>query len=314
MFGRLSFGLALSRAGATRLSFGFADGALPPGVALSRASAAHYRDASGVWTVAAVDAPRFSYRWNGSAFVMGGLMIEAAATNLVLQSRDLNAAIWTKSGVTASANRLTETAVLGDHRTNQAVSYNSGDSYCLSVEASDVAGSPKRYLVLLLAAAAFGGANRFAKFDLATGTVTYVVGGATAGIEPIGAGRWMCWIASVASATIAASGQLRIDNAAGSSLANYTGDIAAAIDISDVQIEVGTRPTSRIPTTTAPIARAADAVTINWGSRGVSDGTITVRYVFADGSAQQVVTTIASGLSAVPTPLNRSTVGRIEKV
>lgn len=245
---------------------------------------------------------------------MGGLLVEAAATNLALQSRDLSNASWVKSNLTATATRLNETAVLSDHRIDQIGSYVSGESYCFSVEASEVSGSPKRYLTLRLASAIFGGANRYAKFDLSSGTVTYFASGVVAGIEAAGAGKWLCWITAMATVTTSAGAQIRLDNVSGSSLANYTGDIAAALDISEIQVEIGTRPTSRIPTTTTTVTRAADAVTVNWGSRGVADGAITVRYVFADGTAQQVASAIAAGLSAIPTPLNRSTVDRIEEV
>jgi hypothetical protein len=44
---------------------------------------------------------------------------------------------------------------------------------------------------------------------------------------------------------------------------------------------------------------------LDWSSRGIADGSHTVRYTFDDATYQDVSTTVASGTATVPTNLNR---------
>ena len=77
------------------LSLDFSAGTMPTAVTFTRADStarATYIDASGyVKTVTAAGDPRFDY----TGGVAKGLLIEAAATNLLLRSQDLSAAAWT---------------------------------------------------------------------------------------------------------------------------------------------------------------------------------------------------------------------------
>lgn len=74
---------------------------LPTGVSLSRATTGTYFDASGVLQTAAINAPRFNYAWNGSAWVAKGLLSEEQRTNLYLQSGSpANQTITVASGTT----------------------------------------------------------------------------------------------------------------------------------------------------------------------------------------------------------------------
>ena len=287
--------------------------ALPTGATLTRASAGYYRDASGVWTSAATDVARFDHRWNGSAWVASGLLVEAAATNLALQSRDLSNASWTKAGGSATATRLTEDSSTGGHYVRQNISYVSGNTYCLSVEASEVSGSPKRYLTLAMGAGAFGGVTPIAKFDLDTGTVTHTSGGAAAIIEAAGPAKWLCTIYASCTSTVSAVADVRMHNVSNTTGLTYTGVGTGALNISEIQMEVGTSPTSRIPTTTTTVARSADIVTLDWAARNVADGSINVLYTFGNGATQAGSMTVASGVANIPAPLNRSAVARIDR-
>ncbi len=294
-------------------AFDYSAGALPVGASLTRASAGSYRNASGAWANAAADAARFSHRYTIEGWQLGGLLVEPAATNSLLYSQDLTNAAWQKTGATATAGRLTEDGSFGGHFISQAVNYTSGDTYCLSVEAAEVTSSPKRYLTLLLRAPAFGGVDRYAKFDLASGVVTYAVSGVTAGIEAAGPGKWRCWISATATATVSTGLQVRLNDTSGSGLQNYTGT-TGSLDITDMQLEVGSKPTSRIVTASAAATRAADVAVLDWGTRHVADGAITVRYSFDDGSTQDVVTTVATGKSTIPTNLNRAIIAKAERM
>jgi hypothetical protein len=60
--------------------------ALPTGVSLTRASTASKRDSSGVLQTAAIDAARFDYGWNGSAWAAKGLLAEPSRPNTIFSS------------------------------------------------------------------------------------------------------------------------------------------------------------------------------------------------------------------------------------
>ena len=141
----------------------------------------------------------------------------------------------------------------------------------------------------------------------------FVTADTSAGIESAGLGKWLCWISSLATADVVAISQIRVDNTSGSSLPVYTGDTAAGLNVSEIQVEIGTRPTSRIPTTTTTVARAADIATLDWAGRNVADGSINVLYTFGNGATQAGTMTVASGVANIPTPLNRSAVARIDR-
>lgn len=64
-------------------------------------------------------------------------------------------------------------------------------------------------------------------------------------------------------------------------------------------------PTSPISTDAVAATRAGDVLTLDWGGQGVANGTIAVRYMFDDRSIQTLATTIAGGVSVVPTTLAR---------
>lgn len=298
-------------------AFDFSTGSLPTGAALTRASTANYRNSTGVLTLAAVDVARFNYQYDTAtnAWTIGGILNEGAATNLALRSQDLTNASWIKSASTApSATRLVENNTSATHHAEQSIAVTSGQTYCLSVEAAEVGGSAKRYLGLLLPTAAFG-ANRFAKFDLATGSVTSLSAGVTAGMTAIGAGKWLCWIVATATATVTTTPRIHLVQTGTGTGFTYTGDAASTLDISNMQFEAGLAVTSRIITAGAAVTRAADVLVLDWfTSRHVPDGMITVRYTFSDLTTQDVAATVASGHSTVPTNLNRRTIRKVERV
>jgi hypothetical protein len=106
--------------------FNMLSGALDPRLVFTRASDAWYLDSDGLWKVAVTDQPRFDYNYKTpGAPVNRGLIIENAATNLCLWSRDLTNAAWVKTSVTAlkdqvgidgvvnSASRITATGANG---------------------------------------------------------------------------------------------------------------------------------------------------------------------------------------------------------
>lgn len=296
--------------------FSFAGGSLPAGASLTRSGDGWHRNSSGVVTLAGTDVARFDYRWDGAAWVLAGLLVEPAATNILLHSADISTG-WTKVAVTTpTATQLIETtATSTGHYVSQSVSFASGLAYAMSAYANEIVGSAKRYLTLILPSAAFG-AVRGAKFDLATGTVTYTTAGVSALIEAAGPGRWRCCIVATASASAAGVCHVRLsDVPATSATPTYTGDGTSGLEVADLQIEEGSKPTSPIVTGASAVTRNADALVLDWSTnRHVPDGAMTTRYAFDDASTQDVATTVASGTATVPTTLNRHAILSAQKI
>ncbi len=105
---------------------------IPPGFSLTRASTGTYFDSAGLLQTSAINAARGTYRYNGSSWVFDGTIIEAAATNLVTDVRDMTTSNWTRgatitvaqtgTGADGSANacsRLTGGAVAATNRVSQ---------------------------------------------------------------------------------------------------------------------------------------------------------------------------------------------------
>ncbi|WP_404372590.1 hypothetical protein AB5I39_06290 [Sphingomonas sp. MMS24-J45] len=294
--------------------FDFSRGVLPAGARLARASPATCYTASGAIVSVAADGARFDR--DPVTGALRGLLIEPAATNLFARSTDWSDGYWLKSGVAASASVLTETTINGAHSVRQATSdinYVAGQAISVSLIAAERSGSAKRYLAITLGTVpAFSGSS-FAIFDLANGAVT-VAANCNAAATPAGGGAWLC----VASATPvqATTGQqivVRL-NAASGAIASYVGDGTSGLSVTHVQIEAGATATSRIVTGATAETRAADVLTLDWRSRGVSDGAIGVRFGFDDGSSQDTSMTVASGIATVPVTLARRWITRVQKI
>lgn len=126
-------GVAAAIAGMT-LNWASSPGNLiPPGFSLTRTGGgATYYDSTGTLQTAAADTARGTYIYNGSAWVFDGTMIEAAATNLVTDVRDMTTVNWTRGatitvaltgtgadGTANSCSRLTGGAVAATNRASQ---------------------------------------------------------------------------------------------------------------------------------------------------------------------------------------------------
>ena len=299
-------------------AFDFTGGVLPDGATLARGSAATRVAAGGVVASVAAGAARFD--WDPVTLVPRGLLVEAAASNLLSYAVDLgNANGWTRSNVNVAANpavlapdgtvapRLIEQSGGTSTLDHASVSFVGGTTYCLSLYAREDPASAKRYLYLLLPAGPFGG-SVIGVFDLATGAITtngQVV--ASSFVDAGGGWRRVSMTATAASAGSATGARIRAATTA-STGATSGNDGVSGLFAWGVQLEQAGAPSSLVLTDAAPATRAADVLTLAWGSCGVADGAIVARVSFADGSSQDVAQTVSGGVATLPVPLARARV------
>ncbi len=303
----------VNRRGQRDTLFDFSGGVLPPGASLARGSAATCYDASGAIVSVAANGARFDR--DPVTGALRGLLIEPAGSNAVARSTDWTDSYWSMTGLSASAATLIETSASGVHSVRQAVGdigYTAGQAVSVSMIASERSGSAKRYLLVSMGTLAFSTLT-FAIFDLASGGVT-ASANCTAMTYPAGGGAWLCLVSATPAATAAAQQIILRFNTSATVIGTYTGDGTSGLNVTHLQVEAGSMATSRIVTGASAGTRAADVLTLDWRVRGVSDGTIGVRYGFDDGSSQDATMSVAGGTATVPVTLARRWLRRAQKI
>ena len=232
-----------------------------------RASTATYVTDAGAVATAAVDVPRFE----GNK-----LLLEAAATNLMLRSQEFDNAAWGKTNIdaptpnavaapdgTTTAETIAPTAASGTVLRYVIQSYTTAVNQAYTASVHVKVGTLASAGVALLFADQAGANFAYANFNLFTLAVpSVVIGGAT-------------WIAGAATVVELGNGWVRLSitattNTAHTSISHrvYLGSYAATADTTGTvhlwgaQFEAGSAPTSYIPTTTATVTRAADVYTL----------------------------------------------------
>jgi hypothetical protein len=84
------------------IGFDFGGGIMPLGASLTRASTGARTNSSGLIAWEAINTARFDFDPISRAAL--GILIEPAATNLMLQSQAFDSASWTKNGVSVTPN------------------------------------------------------------------------------------------------------------------------------------------------------------------------------------------------------------------
>jgi hypothetical protein len=189
------------------------------------------------------------------------ILSEPARTNVVLYSEEFDNAYWTKSGVIITANTTATTAPDGTFTadkfipdTNGAVTHNinrttglPSNAYTFSVFAK--AGEETTFSMWLVNAASIN-----AVFDLSTGTYT-ASSGSTASMTAFPNGWYRCSVYNATPGTTA--------HIFGRTGGAFAGNNVNGFFIWGAQLEVGTYPTSYIPTTIAAVLRNTDVITRN---------------------------------------------------
>ncbi len=251
--------------------------------AFSRSSSAYYFNSSGVLTSAANNVLRFDY--NPTSFVSRGILIEGAATNLVLHSGDPSDAYWTilaaavtivgnaavaPDGTTTAAS-FTETTANSVHQiaTNVPPNITPGTSYTISCFAKPAGG---RFLGLSLGGSSASGDGGYCFFDLQAGTAGTAAGLSSGGgasnpvITPLINGWFR--LSVTAHTTTDASAYLIVSSATSANPSVdqfgrqvFVGSTSNIFDVWGLQYEQSTFVSSYIVTTGSTASRSADSLT-----------------------------------------------------
>ncbi len=288
--------------------FDFMHGRLPSGASLSRASVATAYDSGGHLAQFGIDQPRFEH--DAVTGTLRGLLIEAAATNFVRSSDRIDATAWTIASLAidrdvaegidgaASASRL-EDADTGRFGVVSQVMATTDPAVASLYIRKDAVPSTTRFAMLRLAP------DNDLRIDTMTGG--FHSPSATGGVIDAG-DWWRFWVqASVAPGEI----ELYPAVGAGQLQWGYGTGATGAIEVSGIQVESGSRPTSLIRTDASIRSRAADVLTLNWGAQGVRDGARSITCELAGNASLTTEIEIVGGRATVPIPPDGQPIRRI---
>jgi hypothetical protein len=258
---------------------------LDPRITFTRASGGSYVGADGLIKYAGVNEARFDHDpLTGESL---GLLVEEARTNLLLRSEEFDNSYWAKDAISIIPNQiiapdgtLTADKIIGNSSTSignmaRLFSFTSGTSVTYSIYAKKGEIDIFTYLQTNFAFGGTGG-NRSVTFNLTNGTVQQDAQGDTGifgRIQNVGNGWYRCIATITPTSTVNSSMQyVRFLS---------TGDGVSGIYIWGAQLEVGTFPTSYIPTQASTRTRAVDNAQItgrNFSSfSNLNEGTFFVR-------------------------------------
>jgi hypothetical protein len=265
------------------LSLNFLTGApLDSRITFTRSTTGTFVGSDGLIQSAAINAPRFDY--DPVTLAPRGLLIEEQRVNLLTYSDQFDNAVWTKTGVTVTANattspdgttnadRATANGASGPHVVQLQFTY-TAVAHTLSVYAKK---DTNNFVQLRFGASA--AANGFANFDLDAGTVGTVGAGlSAASITPAGNGWYRCTITGTTTAAVGSNlGFYIVTDATASNGQSNT--LTTSLLLYGAQIEVGSFATSFIPTVASTVTRAVDSASITGTSfspwYNASEGTI----------------------------------------
>ncbi len=249
-----------------------------PTPVFTRGSTGTFVGSNGLIQTAATNIPRFDHT---SAGVCRGLLIEESRTNVALYSGALvintgwggtlttvasgtgpdgNAAYELAETTTNTLQSVANTG--GTSGSTQATSVTSGVTYTGSIFVKKVTGSVD-WVQITHGSAGFGTAQ-YANINLSNGTIGNSSGG-TAKVETYSNGWYRVSWTCAATATVLTNNVIIgcIQNTNGTTrLPTYAGSTSNKLLAAMCQFEVGSFPTSYIPTTTGSVVRSADVCSI----------------------------------------------------
>jgi hypothetical protein len=226
--------------------------------------------------------PRLDYS-NGTC---PSLLVEPQRTNLVTYSEQFDHPSWTKDNVTITANTTESPSGIQNADTligngindshyiyNSGYSVVSGNTYTISTYAKK---NTNNFIQLQGFTPAFG-VNVWANFDLNNGIVGSIGSSTMAKIDDVGNGWYRCSITGTAILTTGTVDILLLVTSA-TSIRGEVNSLSTSVNLWGFQSELGSYPTSYIPTTSASVTRNADVVSKTGISSliGQTEGTLFV--------------------------------------
>ena len=202
-----------------------------------------------------LDVPRIDYTGGGC----GKLLLEPQRTNLALYSEQFDNGYWVKTNTTVVAN----SGIAPNGTTTAELVYptTTGSNRLLQKSFSISAATPYTGTWYLKAS----GLNWVAVdhidgsvgawFNLSTGTIGTIAAGTTASIENVGNGWYRCRISKTSVST---TGYQDIRLVDGDNTTSVTANGTDGLLVWGAQLELGSYPTSYIPTTTTAVTRTQD--------------------------------------------------------
>jgi hypothetical protein len=262
---------------------------------------ATFLGADGLLKTATTNVPRIEY---GQGGVCLGLLMEASKQNIALNNADLSNGTWTKSDCTISSStsidgttrniRIVENSASAIHGVVAGMTVTANTTYCISAIVSP---QGRQFAFLYgINTDQFG-----AVFDFVNLTSAQIISGTSTinqrGIIPFGNGKFLIWVSGVLNA---ASTTLNFVGGPATSLSvpagyTYLGDGASGINMEYIQVELGSFPTSRIPTAGSAVTRAADSCTRALGAEfSTTTGTLSASAKFSAGQAPSPAPTLVA--------------------
>ena len=234
---------------------------------VTRATTKTRTNSAGLIETVAINTPSIDYSLGGCP----SILIEPQRTNLFIRSEEFNTS-WnavlgsvttnatTSPSGSIDADRFTGDGTLGNHRIAQAVSITSGSAYTISCY---VKKDTNDFFQFYLTAGNFG-SFAFANFDVNNGVLgTLGANSIASTISDAGNGWYRC---SMTSNAISSSASVTLNLSLIGSATSSRGEnntLSTSVFLWGAQTEVGTYPTSYIPTSAATITRNVDNIARN---------------------------------------------------
>jgi hypothetical protein len=278
---------------------------------VTRATTAYRTNASGILESVASGVPRLDYPIGGGC---PSLLVEPAATNLVLRSEEFDDASWakTRSSVTQNATTApngTTTAdkLIASVDNNTHFILQSSIVVVAQIYSASIFAKKGEYDTIRLRMVNLWSPTPTAVYNLTSKTIVSTAS-STAKITELSDGWFRLDLSATANAIAGSNAQLEV-LVGNNSVLSFAGDGTSGIFIWGAQLEVGSVATSYIPTVAATATRNADVITKTGvsGFIGQSQGTLYVEVDIRNWNSGDRILGISDGTTNNSVALQKGT-------